>query len=187
MWPAGCPALVLSPCLSPTPPSATRSQAPRRSSFLKSAGFIWKSHQLGWQVVAAQVSLRWQGEAPVLGRLSHVSLEDARDRRDRARKLIADGVDRSEHRKAQTSVRADRVANSFEVVAQERFAKFSKARAAAHGDRTIRQFARDILPWIGGRPIAEIAAPELPTVICRIESLGALETANRALANCGQV
>lgn len=41
--------------------------------------------------------------------------------------------------------------------------------------------------WIGGRPIADIKAPELLAVLRRIEKRGALETAHRALSNCGQV
>lgn len=116
-----------------------------------------------------------------------VGLKDARERRDDARKQVAAGIDPGEHRKAQKSGRADRAANSFEVVAREWFAKYSTTWAANHGDRIIRRLERDIFPWIGGRPVAEITAPELLTVVRRIESRGALETAHRALANCGQV
>jgi integrase len=42
-------------------------------------------------------------------------------------------------------------------------------------------------PWIGGRPIADITAPDVLAVVRRIESRGALETAHRSLRNCGQV
>lgn len=122
-----------------------------------------------------------------LGVYPDVSLKDARDRRDDARKLLANGVDPSENRKAIKSTKMDRVANSFEVVGREWFAKYSPTWASNHGDRIIRRFERDIFPWIGGRPIAEITAPELLAVIRRIESRGALETAHRALGNCGQV
>ena len=122
-----------------------------------------------------------------LGVYPDVSLKDARERRDAARKLLADGTDPSENRKAQKSARADRAANSFEVVAREWFAKYSATWAKDHGNRIIRRLERDIFPWIGGRPVAEIAAPELLTVVRRIEDRGALETAHRALGNCGQV
>src|SRR5271170_7219173 len=60
-----------------------------------------------------------------LGVYPDVSLKDARDRRDSARKLLADGIDPSENRKAQKSAQAERAANSFEVVAREWFAKYS--------------------------------------------------------------
>lgn len=122
-----------------------------------------------------------------LGVYPEVSLRAARTRRDDARKLLAEGVDPSENRKARKSASVERAANSLEVVAREWFARNSGAWVENHGNRIIRRFERDIFPWIGGRPIAEITAPELLAVIRRIESRGALETAHRALANCGQV
>jgi integrase len=122
-----------------------------------------------------------------LGVYPDVSLKDARDRRDALRKLLADGIDPIENRKAMKSARADRAANSFEVVAREWFAKYSATWAANHGDRVMRRFERDVFPWIGGRPIAEVTAPELLAVVRRIENRSALETAHRALGNCGQV
>ena len=56
-----------------------------------------------------------------------------------------------------------------------------------HGERILTRFERDIFPWIGARPIADLTAPELLTTVRRIEKRGALETAHRALGNCGQV
>ena len=116
-----------------------------------------------------------------------VSLKDARERRDEARKLLAGGVDPSEHRKAAKSVRADRAANSFELVTREWFAKYSTNWAEIHSVRIIRRLERDVFPWIGGRPVAEVTAPELLATVRKIEARGALETAHRALGTCGQV
>ena len=122
-----------------------------------------------------------------LGVYPDVGLKDARERRDANRKLLAAGIDLSENRKAMKSVRAERASNSFEVVTREWFAKYSPNWSEHHRDRMIRRFERDIFPWMGGRPIAEITAPELLAVVRRIESRGALETAHRALGTCGQV
>lgn len=122
-----------------------------------------------------------------LGVYPDVGLKEARERRDEARKLVADGVDPSENRKAQKSAKADRAANSFEVVTREWFAKYASSWVDYHGDRILRRLERDIFPWIGGRPIADITAQELLSVIRRIEGRGAVETAHRALSNCGQV
>jgi len=122
-----------------------------------------------------------------LGTYPDVSLRDARERRDSARKLLADGVDPGEHRKAKKQARADLAANSFEVVAREWFAKFEPTWTEGHSDKIIRRLERDIFPWIGGRPIAEIKALELLACLRRVEDRGALETAHRALQNAGQV
>ncbi len=122
-----------------------------------------------------------------LGVYPDVGLKDARDRRDAARKLLAESIDPGENRKAQKATKQDRAANSLEVVAREWYAKHAPNWAEHHGDRIIRRFERDIFPWIGGKPIADVTAPELLAVVRRIESRGALETAHRALGNCGQV
>lgn len=122
-----------------------------------------------------------------LGIYPDTRLKDARIRRDEARKLLADGVDPGENRKAVKAARQERAANSFEVVAREWYAKQAPNWAEHHGDRIIRRFERDIFPWIGGRPIADVTAPELLAAVQRIENRGALETAHRALGNCGQV
>ena len=57
-----------------------------------------------------------------LGIYPDVGLKDARARRDEARKQVAAGIDPGENRKAIKSARADRAANSFEVIAREWFA-----------------------------------------------------------------
>ena len=51
----------------------------------------------------------------------------------------------------------------------------------------MRRLEKDLFPWLGKRPIAEVKAPELLAVLRRIESRGAQETAHRAMQNCGQV
>lgn len=121
-----------------------------------------------------------------LGTYPDVSLREARERRDAARRLLASGVDPGAHRKAVKAARVSSTENSFEIVTREWFAKFSRDWAPAHSSRIIRLFERDVFPWIGERPIGEIAAPELLSIIRRIEPR-ALETAHRALASCGQV
>jgi integrase len=72
-------------------------------------------------------------------------------------------------------------------VAREWYAKFSPGLAESYSVRIERVFERDIYPWIGGRPIAEVTPPELLEVIQRIERRGALETSHRVLRNCSQV
>jgi hypothetical protein len=86
-----------------------------------------------------------------------VSLKEARSRRDESRSLLAAGIDLTANRKAINSARADRAANSFEVVAREWLAKYSPGWAENHTARMFRLFERDIFPWIGTRPIADIA------------------------------
>jgi integrase len=122
-----------------------------------------------------------------LGTYPEVGLKDARERRDVARKLLADDIDPSENRKATKAAKGERASNSFEVVAREWFAKYSATWSESHGSRILRRLERDIFPWIGSKPIASVTAPDLLATVLRIEQRGAVETAHRALQNCGQV
>lgn len=136
-----------------------------------------------------RLKYRFEGKEKLLslGTYPDVSLREARDRRDEARKQIADGIDPSHSRKAQKSIRQGQTANSFELVAREWYEKYSPNWVEAHGSRIIRRLERDVFPQLGSYPIADITAPELLQVVRKIEARGALETAHRALSNCGQV
>lgn len=122
-----------------------------------------------------------------LGVYPAVSLKAARERRDEARRLLAEGVDPSENRKATKASSLERSGNSFEVVAREWFASYMSGKSESHRDKVIRRLERDVFPWLGGRPVAEIVPPEILATVRRIEARGALETAHRALQNVGQV
>ena len=122
-----------------------------------------------------------------LGTYPDVSLKDARERRDEARRLMANGIDPSEHRKAKRTAKAEQTANSFEAIAREWFSKHEPNWSASHADRVIRRLHRDVFPWIGSRAIANITAPQLLETVQRIEQRGALETAHRVLNICSQV
>ena len=122
-----------------------------------------------------------------LGVYDDVSLAAAREERDECRKLLAKGIDPGVHRKAQKAARARGAANSFEVVAREWLKEFIDPKSESHRKRVYARFENDIFPYLGGRPIADISAPELLDVIRKIENRGAGDTAHRTLESCGQV
>jgi integrase len=122
-----------------------------------------------------------------LGVYPEIGLKEARIRRDEMRRLLADGVDPSQNRQSMKAARSERSANTFEVIAREWFSKYSSTWTDSHADRIIKRLERDIFPWIGGKPVGEVRAPELLAALRRVENRGAIETAHRALGNCGQV
>ena len=123
-------------------------------------------------------------------RLAHgsyptVTLAEARERREEARKLLSKGLDPAEHRRASRAAAEDRAGNSFEVIAREWLGR--QAWVPHYRVKVEAWFTNDIFPWIGGRPVAEITAPEFLRCARRMESRGAIESAHRMLQNCGQV
>lgn len=118
-----------------------------------------------------------------LGTYPDVGLSRAREKREEVRRLIADGIDPGDKRKAEAVAAAD----TFEAVAREWYAKFSPDWAPDHANRTLRRLERDVFPWIGAKPIAQVSAPDILAVLERIDARGARETAHRARTNVGQV
>lgn len=113
-------------------------------------------------------------------------VKGARELRDEARELLAQGIDPSHEKKVAKQLRTMDV-ETFEVVTREWYAKHSTKWAPSHASKVIRRFERDLFPWLGARPIAQITAPEILAVLRRIESRGAIFTAHRAHQNCGMV
>lgn len=121
-----------------------------------------------------------------LGSYPEISLQDARQRREDARRLLANGVDPGVVRKAQKQAKVEET-ETFEVIAREWHARFTPTWTIGHAGTIMDRLERDLFPWIGKRPIAEIKAPELLAAMRRVESRGALETAHRIRTIGGQV
>lgn len=143
----------------------------------------------------------FQGKRKTLsvGVYPSTGLADARRKADEARTNVANGVDPSDTRKEAKTAQKLAIENekrldaglavidSFEHVAREWYEKRMFNKSESHRKRTLSSLERDIFPWVGKQLIADIKAPELLTVLQRIESRGAIETAHRALQTCGQV
>lgn len=122
-----------------------------------------------------------------LGVFPRVTIKEARAARDDARRMLDKGNDPGVVRKAEKIKRSALDSESFEGLAREWYAKFSPGWAPSHASKILRRLELDVFPWLGSRPICQITALELLTAARRIEARGALETAHRALQNCGQV
>src|SRR5450759_327845 len=136
-----------------------------------------------------RLDYRFAGKRKTLavGVYPDVSLSGARERREAARKVLANGADPNAVKKAQKAAVMSLAANSFEIVAREWLSKFSKNWKESHTRTISVRLVNDVFPWLGARPIGEINAPELLAVLRRIESRGALDAAHRVSAICGQV
>lgn len=122
-----------------------------------------------------------------LGVYPAVSLAQAREARDTARKLLAAGTDPMERKKANKLARQSASEHSFETVARQWFEHWKGSKNVRHADYVLARLEADVFPVIGGRPVAEILAPELVKMVKTIEARGALDIAKRCLQMCGQV
>ena len=124
-----------------------------------------------------RLDYRFQGKRKTLslGTVPDVSLKEARRKRDEARSILDDGADPSYYRASAKAFGED----SFEAVAREWFEKFRGQWAQSHAVKTLGRLEKDLLHWLGSRPIDAIEPPELLRVIRRVEHRGALDTAHR--------
>lgn len=122
-----------------------------------------------------------------LGVYPDVGLKDARERRDEARKLLADGIDPSEHRKAQERQKKQSAENSFEAVAREWLENIRHKWTPRHYADTLKRLETYIFPELGARPVVEVDAAELLAALRKVEKKGADETARKVYRACGQV
>jgi integrase len=118
-----------------------------------------------------------------LGIYPDVSLRRAREKRDEARSLLADGIDPSAKRKAESVAGAE----SFGAIAREWLVQTEGRRVATTNETIRTRLDADLLPWLGKRPIAEIKAPELLAALRRVEARGSLIVAKRLRQVAGQI
>ena len=121
-----------------------------------------------------------------LGSYPEISLLDARQSRDEARRQLAKGIDPSAARRAQKQATIQEI-ETFELIAREWHKRFLSTWTTRYAETLMSRLELYIFPWIGKRPIAEIKAPELLAVLRRIESRGILDTTQRVRIICGQV
>lgn len=145
---------------------------------VKAAGKYWR------------MDYRMDGKAKTLalGVYPDVSLAEARQRREKARKALTHGTDPSTAKRVEKQARAAAAANTFEVVAREWLAKTAAKRQAITQLKVQTWLEKDVFPFIGNLPISTIGPRDvLERVVRKLEARGAIDTAHRVKQLCGQV
>jgi integrase len=122
-----------------------------------------------------------------MGVYPDIGLKDARERRDEARRQLAHGINPSDARKEARRALIETTKETFEAIAREWLDKHAAIWSAFTTKSVLGRLERDVFPVIGTRPIRALAAPELLTMLRRIEDRGSKDTAHRVLQACGQV
>lgn len=122
-----------------------------------------------------------------LGIYPAVSLAKARQRREKARELLADGIDPSTAKRAEKAERVALSVNTFKAVALEWHAMKAKGCAANTSAKRLTQLENHIFPAIGSRPVADVKPPEILALLQAVAAKGTAYTAGRLREICGQV
>jgi integrase len=132
---------------------------------------------------------RFEGKQKLLsfGAYPAVSLKDARERRDEAKKLLANDADPGALKKAQKVAKLERAANTFKIIAEEWFNMWKAKVTEGVWTRTWVRLEKDVFPWLGDAPIADIDAPKVLEVLRRMEKRGVFDTVRATKRNISQI
>ena len=139
-----------------------------------------KSWRLAYRYLGKQKLL-------VIGPYPAISLKEARERREEAKKLLVDNVDPSTAKQEARREAANAAKNSFEAVAREWVEKYSGDWSESYKSHILHRLEDMVFPAIGKRPIRNITAPELLTALRKIEGRGAVCVAHLAMRECGRI
>lgn len=122
-----------------------------------------------------------------MGTYPEVPLTLARQRRDEARRQIAAGVNPSEQRREARAATVAATDGAFSAVVERWKADELMAASDSYQRNVTRMLDRDVLPYIGTRPIIEIKPRDLIAIFNRIRERGLEETARRSRTVVGQI
>ena len=122
-----------------------------------------------------------------LGVYHEVTLLKARKRRDKARELLADGVDPGAAKQEEKAAKVAAAANTFEVVAREWLIKTAAERMASTHTKVTTWLDKDVFPHIGKMAISTIGPRDVLAALRHMEGRGALDSVQRVKQICGQV
>ena len=136
-----------------------------------------------------RVNYRFAGKQKTLalGVYPAVSLAQARQGRDKAREMLAQGTDPSAAKRESKQATAAAGINTFEAVAREFHALKASGWSEGHASKWLRMNELYLFPYIGPLPLPNIKAPALLATLRKVEKKGILSTAQDLQAMAGQV
>jgi len=115
------------------------------------------------------------------------SLQEAREEKIKARKVLASGIDPVAERKSNKHNSEINSQNTFQLIALEWFESRKHIWKPRYAEEVLKRLEDDIFPHMGKVPIKGIEPPFLLEVIRKIEKRGAMELAKRQLQKCGEI
>lgn len=111
-----------------------------------------------------------------LGKYPEVSLSEAREKRDEARKLNSAGIDPCEQKRVKKAT--PETANTFEMVARQ-WHSSNKKWSESHSEKVLKSLESHVFPYIGSREIATLQTPDLLIPVKAAEAKEIYEIASR--------
>ena len=114
-----------------------------------------------------------------IGKYPHLSLVEAREAAENARKMKAQGIDPSQAKQQAKAERQAALLNTFEHIARDWHQNNISRWKPNHAQRIMRYLEKDVFPYIGSHPIQELRVVHIKQVLDAITARGVAETAEK--------
>ena len=114
-----------------------------------------------------------------IGKYPHLSLVEAREAAENARKMKAQGIDPSQAKQQAKAERQAALLNTFEHIARDWHQNNISRWKPNHAQRIMRYLEKDVFPHIGSSPIQELRVAHIKKVLDAITARGVAETAEK--------
>jgi len=120
-----------------------------------------------------------------IGQYPSVSIVEARQERDRIKKLLKEGINPNQHKQSTRFQNITESQNTFESVTRDWYSK--KNWAEKHAKNVLSRMEKDVFKEIGSLPIASIKVPDIVAILKNIEKRGSLDVAHRINQYCSEI
>lgn len=122
-----------------------------------------------------------------IGEYPLVTLQGARQERDRLRGMVKAGTNPAHAQRAARAASVERHSNTFGAIGLEYIAKREREGMTPHSVERDRRALEKYLAPIYDKPISEVTAPLLLAALRKLESRGVIETTHRVRALAGRI
>lgn len=136
-----------------------------------------------------RLKYRYAGKEKLLsiGVFPDVTLAEARDKRNEAKRTLSAGQDPSGVKQAEKEARTIAVNNSFESLALEWHQHKKASWSSGYADDILEYLRKDIFPYIGRKAITDIKPMEMLSVLKKMEERGVLDKLKKTRQACRQI
>lgn len=166
--------------------NATHNSSGKRNKLSDGGGLLLHLTETGkyWRF-----NYRFLGKQKTLsfGVYPRVSLSEAREKREEAKKMLEDGKDPAMQKKIKKLELFTKHENNFENLGREWHQQKLHTWRPEHAATILKRLEVNIFSQIGKRPIKDITPPELLAAVRKLEDEGKRDLAHRMMQHCGQI
>lgn len=136
-----------------------------------------------------RLKYRYAGKEKLLalGVYPDVTLADARNKRNEAKRVLAAGADPSDVKQSIKEAKAIAMQNSFELIAIEWHKHKKPNWSSGYADDILESLRKDIFPFVGKRAITDIKPIDMLAVLKKLEERGVLDKLKKIRQACKQI